>query len=213
MRLIIIVIFLFFSNIAMSQTFCDTAANENHKIKVDALGIRRGHNFHGLSLAIAVTPSYRENINGALIGGILATGAKRVNGVVVGGIYTFVEKLNGVGIVPYIGKIDTLNGFCLGISIFSQNARGATLSLISGSFGKASGFHIAPLGWFSSNFNGVSLSLINVNKQYFKGVQLGVFNKTQTGRCVQIGIINYIKENPKGLRILPLINMRFAHNE
>jgi hypothetical protein len=39
---------------------------------------------------------------------------------------------------------------------------------------------------------------------------IGGVNYTHTIKGVQIGLINIVKENPKGLRVLPIFNTRFG---
>lgn len=43
-----------------------------------------------------------------------------------------------------------------------------------------------------------------------KGVTIGIFNWARKQQGVQIGIMNYVKENPRGLRMLPVFNTRFS---
>jgi hypothetical protein len=57
-------------------------------------------------------------------------------------------------------------------------------------------------------FNGLAIGPFNVVDE-MKGLQLGLFNRAVDGRCVQIGLINTIDSNPRWLRHLPIVNMRF----
>jgi hypothetical protein len=59
-------------------------------------------------------------------------------------------------------------------------------------------------------FNGFSISAFNQVKGDQKGIMLGAVNYTHTIKGIQIGIINIVKENPKGLRVLPIFNMHFG---
>lgn len=42
---------------------------------------------------------------------------------------------------------------------------------------------------------------------------MGVVNYTDKIKGVQLGLINIVKENPKGLRVLPLFNTRFGKKD
>ena len=199
--------------LVLSILFFNTTAQESlqSNFKLDVLGLRNipNNTFNGLSLAIAVTPSYRETINGGLVGGMVVTGAKEVNGFAIGGLYTVVDTLNGFVFAPGVSKLDYMNGLSIGLSMYSERANGVSLSLASGSFNTANGLHVAGLVWFSTNYKGASLSAINLTKGRLSGLQIGIYNQTATAKGVQLGLINYIKENPKGLRILPFINMQW----
>jgi hypothetical protein len=39
------------------------------------------------------------------------------------------------------------------------------------------------------------------------GVQIGVFNMAGSLHGVQIGVLNYVADNPKWARILPILNL------
>ena len=41
------------------------------------------------------------------------------------------------------------------------------------------------------------------------GFQIGLFNWAGNANGIQFGLVNFIKENPKWCRVLPIINMRF----
>ena len=42
-----------------------------------------------------------------------------------------------------------------------------------------------------------------------KGISIGIFNYTWDIAGIQLGILNYVKSNPKGLRMLPIFNTKF----
>ena len=44
------------------------------------------------------------------------------------------------------------------------------------------------------------------------GFQLGIANSAEYLRGVQIGLINYVGNNPKWARVLPIINMHFSRD-
>jgi len=46
-------------------------------------------------------------------------------------------------------------------------------------------------------------------KESLTGVSIGILNYTRHLNGVQIGLLNYCRNNPRGLRLLPIINVHF----
>ncbi|MEQ8532496.1 MAG: hypothetical protein RIB86_11620, partial [Imperialibacter sp.] len=61
-----------------------------------------------------------------------------------------------------------------------------------------------------SSLNGISISAVNAVQGTQNGLSIGIVNTTHRLRGMQIGIINIVKDNPKGLRVLPIINAHFG---
>jgi hypothetical protein len=57
---------------------------------------------------------------------------------------------------------------------------------------------------------GISVSTFNQIHGEQRGVSFGVVNFTKRIHGIQFGLINIVKENPKGLRVLPIFNMAFG---
>jgi len=54
--------------------------------------------------------------------------------------------------------------------------------------------------WFTAAaFNQASYNMV--------GLQIGIFNTAGSLHGVQIGVLNYVGDNPKWARILPLVNL------
>jgi hypothetical protein len=60
---------------------------------------------------------------------------------------------------------------------------------------------------------GVSISAFNHIKGTQKGLAIGIFNYAAKQRGVSLGVLNYVKDNPKGLRLLPIFNTHFGKKE
>ena len=210
-RIFAIIIFLGTSLPSLAQDKNEEKyVNDEPHYKLDVLGIRNvtTKTFNGLSLAIAVTPSYRETINGGLIGGIVGAGAKKENGFAFGGLYTSIDTMNGVIVYPGFGQFQLTRGIGLSLVQSCQKSQGVFLT-IGGGASEYQGLLIAGLASGSKVFKGVSLSPLNLT-QNLLGLQIGLYNQTKSAKGIQFGLINYIKENPIGLRILPIMNMRWA---
>ncbi|MEQ8425689.1 MAG: hypothetical protein RIA63_13320, partial [Cyclobacteriaceae bacterium] len=61
----------------------------------------------------------------------------------------------------------------------------------------------------SGSMKGASVSAFNHVKGTQKGVTIGIFNYARKQRGFQIGLLNYVKDNPRGLRLLPIFNFHF----
>jgi hypothetical protein len=58
-------------------------------------------------------------------------------------------------------------------------------------------------------FKGLSLSAFNQVKGLQHGFSFGIFNYARQLNGMQIGLLNYVKNNPKYLKILPIVNFHF----
>ena len=115
-----------------------------------------------------------------------------VNGLSVG-LTTFNSKMNGVSLSPIFST--------------SYYSNGVGISLINFTISNFTGIAVGGIN-FTDSFRGIQIGGLNWNVET-SGIQIGIFNRTVNSRCVQFGLLNYIKDNPKGLRILPFMNMRF----
>lgn len=58
----------------------------------------------------------------------------------------------------------------------------------------------------------VSFGFCNLYNQKFKGVSIGLINRTKSIEGVQIGLLNIVENNPKYLRVLPFLNLKWEKN-
>jgi len=114
-----------------------------------------------------------------------------------------------------------VNGISVGLTLFNGRVNGIAVSPVISTFYQFNGLNISLIN-ITGKFKGMSIGVINIAdvsngvvvggmnwSDYTSGIHIGLFNRTRGGRCVQFGLINYIKDNPKGLRILPFMNTRF----
>ena len=60
-----------------------------------------------------------------------------------------------------------------------------------------------------ATMRGVSISAFNYILGTHTGLSIGIFNYAHSQKGLQLGILNYVKDNPKGLRLLPVFNTHF----
>ena len=61
----------------------------------------------------------------------------------------------------------------------------------------------------STELTGVTVAAYNRTYDVQRGLIIGIFNHTENLLGVQIGLLNYVENNPSWARILPFINANF----
>jgi hypothetical protein len=56
---------------------------------------------------------------------------------------------------------------------------------------------------------GVNISAFNHIKGTQTGLAIGIFNYAHNLKGVQIGLVNYVRDNPEYFKVLPIINANF----
>ena len=172
-------------------------AGSMRPINLGLLGVGAHNNLYWLSISGFIIGS-GGNINGLCVSGLLA-GADGddsvISGIVISGIGIGAHKaINGLAV----------GGFAVGTN---GNINGVASSLAYISAGK--------------NFQGIAVTGGYLESEMFKGVAIGgyaktnqmnglsiaLYNRTKDLHGFQIGLMNYAENNPKGLRMLPFINL------
>lgn len=123
-------------------------------------------------------------------------------------------NFNGVSLNGFGCEINKGNGFLFsGITSNADRLNGVSLGVMANYIKKLNGVSISGLINYVHTGNGMQLCSISNKSRFFNGMQISIYNKVKSGRLIQLGLINYIKDNPKGLRILPFVNMRFKKKE
>ncbi len=189
-------------------------------------GIWTGNNRQHLDgLTVAGGGAMAGTVRGAAIGGVFAasevslTGVAlspgavysgRLRGLAVGGIGAGAMDLDGIAIA--LGGIggERLDGVMLaGLGVgASDRIRGIAV-------GGALVFAPEVTGVAAGALNGLYIDRIDLEdflhfrlaNERFTGLSIGLVNYTARLKGVQIGLINYAGNNPRWLRLLPLLNM------
>jgi len=120
--------------------------------------------------------------------------AREINGIAFRIVSTTPDsRINGIHLVPFFGKSEYVNGMQLGFIIED------TVKINGVQIGGFASTHI---------MNGVQIGGLHGSDQ-MRGLQIGILNIAFNLHGLQIGAINYAKNNPKFLRLLPIINMHF----
>ena len=157
------------------------------------------------------------NVKGITIGGFGAGAGGDITGLTIGGFGAGAGgDVTGITIGGFgAGAGGTLKGLAIGIGgVGAPTVRGIGIAAAVGGHDLKGGF-IAP-GYFKVTANdddmeggrasGVSVSIFNHIKGDQFGLSIGLFNYAWEVNGIQLGVLNYVANNPKGTRLLPLIN-------
>lgn len=192
------------------------------------LGIGSGKSLRGITFGgLGVGAS--EKITGITLGGLGVGSGKDISGITIGGIGVGSGgNISGLtAALVGVGCGGELRGIVIsGIAAGSVKIKAIAIAPVVG--GKdVKGLIIAPaymkIGYLrkewkkqevteeevEGNLKGVTVSAFNQIRGTQQGIAIGVVNYTNHIKGVQFGLINIVKENPKGLRILPILNIRF----
>ena len=187
------------------------AGGDVEGIVFGGLGAGAGGNMTGISIGV-LGAGAGGDLNGIVVGGLGAGTGASASGILIGGLGVGTgEDMTGIvfgGLGAGCGR--ELNGIAIGgLGVGASIVRG----LVFGGFGTGgqdvqgvllSGFwnQISREG----SLTGLSASAFNLIKGNQTGLSLGIVNYAWHLNGFQIGLINYVKDNPKFLRLLPIIN-------
>jgi hypothetical protein len=134
-------------------------------------------------------------LTGLTIGGVGIGGAGRVRGI----------QLAGVG----IGSGGVLEGLSIaGIGVGAPRIKGVAAAAAVGGVDVTGGV-LAPVFFRIENdgeLHGVSIATVNHIKGGQRGLTIGIVNYARRLNGVQIGLVNIVRDNPSGRRVLPIVN-------
>lgn len=165
-------------------------------ISFGGLGVGAGGDIKGISFG-GLGVGAGKSVKG-FAAALLGVGAgKELKGIIVSGLAAGSPKVSALAIAPLVGG-ERVQGFII-----------APAHLLVGGNKKFRHEEVTTTE-VNGLFKGVSISAYNKINGQLNGVSFGVVNYTQRIKGVQFGLINIVKENPKGLRVLPFFNMRFG---
>lgn len=154
-------------------------------ILIGGLGAGAGGSLTGFTFGLLGVGA-GHNITGINIGGLGAGAGERVSGITIGGL--------GVG-APAIRGL-TIGGLGIG----ATDIKGVTIAV---------GTIRIEDEEREGSYSGFAASAFNYIKGEQTGVSIGIVNYTYKLNGIQFGLINYVRDNPDFLKILPLINFNF----
>lgn len=164
-------------------------------ICIAGVGVGAGGSLTGFSAAL-VGIGAGEKVRGINIAGLAIGAGEEVKGITVAGVGVGSPKLTGLAVAMAVGGVD-VRGIMVAPAFFRVGG----------------GNHTDDNGVVTSEdgvMRGVSVSAYNRIKGELRGVSLGVVNYTKAIKGFQFGLLNIVRDNPKGLRVLPVFNTRFG---
>jgi hypothetical protein len=151
-------------------------------INIGGLGIGAGNDLIGLNVG-GLGAGAGNKVVGITLAGLGAGAGERMAGLTVCGLGAGAPVLEGL----------TIAGFGLG----GKRIRGVSIALGS--------IHIVEDGVYS----GLAVSAFNHIRGTMKGVAIGIVNTAYRLRGLQIGLVNIVRDNPRGRTVLPIVNFNF----
>lgn len=189
-------------------------------LNIGGLAVGSGKNISGISIG-GFAAGAGQNMTGLNIGGLAVGAGEKLIGVNIGGLAVGAgESVIGLNVsVLAVGSGGTLAGITIaGLAAGAPSVKGITIALAAGGE-KVTGITVAPAYFRITNegnndtepaMMGVSISAFNHIQGVQKGLTIGIFNYAHKVRGLQIGLLNYNRSNPKGLRWLPILNAGFS---
>lgn len=166
-------------------------------VNFGGLAVGAGKNLYGVSASVIAVASGNKTAGINVAGVTVAAGSK-------------VYGLNFAGVA--IGAGDEIKGVNVaGVAVGARKISGLSAALVVG--GKyVNGIHVAPAYLHvveGGTMKGLAISAFNHIKGTQKGVSIGIFNYARKLKGFQFGLLNYVKDNPLLLRLMPIMNFSF----
>lgn len=188
--------------------------NENAVVKGISFGVTPvGGTMWPINLGVLGTGA-AHNLFGLTLGGLIIGSTGNIKGLSVSGLVTMADGdksvISGVAISGIgIGANKTINGLVVGGFAVGTDGdiNGVASSLTYISSGKNFQGIAATGGYLESYiFKGIAIAGYAKTNQ-MHGLSISFYNRTKELHGVQFGLMNYAENNPKGLRMLPFINL------
>lgn len=199
-------------------------------INIAGLGLGAGENLVGLNVA-GLGLGAGKSAKGINIGGLGIGGSEDVLGINIGGLGAGAGKnmigLNigglGLGAGKTLGGINMggvglgAGGRVVGLTVAGLAAGSKEilgLCIAGGVIGGQTlkGIHIAGGMVYVSregSLSGCTVSPFNYIRGAQNGLSIGIVNYAWSVKGIQLGLVNIVRDNPRGLKVLPVFNTNF----
>ena len=156
------------------------AANNLYGLTLGGFVVGAGGNIKGLCVSGLITMAGGDNsvISGIVISGIGIGAHKAINGLALGGFA--------------VGTDGNINGIASSLTYISAGNNFKGLAVTAGYLN-------------SEIFSGVAIAGYT-NTTHMNGLSFALFNRTKDLHGAQLGLLNFAANNPKWLKLTPLIN-------
>lgn len=175
-------------------------AGENARgILIGGLGAGAGVDMTGIAIG-GIGVGAGGNVTGILIGGVGVGAGGDITGIAIGGLG--------------VGAGGTLRGFGFGgLGVGAPRIEGVVLSVVGAGGEEVVGLSVAPAYFKIATdgyLQGISISAFNdIRRGEQRGLAVGILNMARDLHGLQIGLINIVRNNTPGRRVLPILNFNF----
>ncbi len=202
----------FWSNNALRFDRWLNEGNDSSVINGISMGIiPTAGSMQPINLGLMGVRTSPKNLNGLSAGGTYILSAGNINGLSISGLLTQTGVINGIAVSGlFVAGIQGINGLAIGglaVSSDTKNINGVALSpgiLYCGNNFK--GIGVSGIFLRSGVFKGLALAGFAKTNQMF-GLSFALYNRTNELHGIMLGLLNYAGNNPRGLRMLPFLNM------
>jgi len=159
------------------------AGRDMKGINFGALGAGAGRDVYGLNIG-GLGIGAGENMVGINIGGLGVGAGEKLTGINIGGLGCGAPEVRGISVG--------------GLGVGGKYLKGVHLSLGTIITDKSGGV-----------MTGLAVSSFNYIRGDQVGLSIGIVNYAWDVKGVQIGLVNIVRNNPRGLKVLPLFNTSF----
>jgi len=166
-------------------------------INIGGLGIGADGDLVGINIGgLGVGAS--GDVRGINVGGLGLGSGGRLAGITVAGLGLGGATVSGLAVAGLGAGGKRIRGIvAAGIAAGGKDVRGV---LIAGAFTAVSK---------GGEFRGLAFSPVNWHRGSQFGLSVGVVNYAWTLKGLQVGLVNIVRSNPPGLRVLPVFNAGF----
>lgn len=171
------------------------SGGELRGVMIGGLGVGAGGGGRGLAIG-GLGVGMGEDFSGIGIGGLGVGGGGNMTGIFVGG-----AGVGSGGTLKYLS--------IAGLGVGAPHVQGIAISGVGVGGEELHGLMIAGATVRVVNdgiVRGVAVSPVNFIQGTARGLTIGIVNYTRRLHGVQLGVVNIARDNPRGRRVLPLIN-------
>jgi len=167
-------------------------------VNLALLGAGAGQNLYGITLA-GLGAGAGQNVSGFTFEGLGAGAGQNMTGVNIGGLGVGAgQELRGLSIAILGAGAPVIKGVTItGLALGGEEITGVSIAV----------GHVRIEN--DGILTGVTAAAFPYIKGLLRGVSFGIFNYAYEVSGIQIGILNYVADNPPGLKYLPIFNTSF----
>jgi hypothetical protein len=161
------------------------AGGDARGVMIGGLGAGAGGNAQGIILG-GLGAGAGGDVRGIIVGGLGAGAGGTLRGVAVSGIGAGAPTVHGIAVAGLMAG---------GTSVSGAMASGAVVR-VQGS---------------DAFLRGIAAAPVTVVQGHQQGLTLGIVNYARSLHGAQVGVVNIVRDNPRGRQVLPVLNWGTAH--